>query len=344
MARSPDMTNVLDIGADEFRRLAGKLSIGELAFVSVEGLTIYLFLNDDGPTDETLLSPIFFALSKYYYIGISDLRSDWRESADFSLGAVKDSRLKLMLEYIFDLAISYYGQPVNSSIRDEKTWQFRKILEILQESEIILVDLRPAPVKWLETPIRRLLAKRHLEWSLGDNALSEPMFSFSFTGLPPAAEKIGWLSIRGRTSVALRGLEIYLAQNPSSQAKRINEILPALWADLSAEQFDYRWGERRAVVDELGLEHTILGKIFFCVLNIIGAHYYTAVSRETENDSQQSLKILFFLLQKNGIVLKNIDGVLNLAPVRRIYPIGEMTWGEPLTRDRVVPLIEYESQ
>lgn len=344
MARLADITNILDLRADEFCRLAGKMSIGELAFVSIEGVDIYEFLSDEGPTSETHLSQAFFELSKYYYIGISGLRSDWRESSDFSLEAVTDSRLRLMLEYIFDLAISHYGQPVNSSIRDEKTRQFRKILEILQEREIILADLRPAPVNWLETPIRRLLAKHHLEWSMGENSVREPVFSFSFTGLPPALEKIGQLSIRGRAAVALRGLEIYVTHNPSSQAERVREILPALWADLSSEQFSFSWGEPRTVVDELGLEHTILGKIFFCTLNTIGAHFYTSVSRETENASQQSLKTFIFLMQKNGIVLKSIDGILNLSHILRFYPIGGRNWGKPLTRGRVIPLIEYESK
>jgi len=46
--------------------------------------------------------------------------------------------------------------------------------------------------------------------------------------------------------------------------------------------------------------------------------------------------------KKNGLTLKNIDEALKLNPVRWFYPIGETTWGQPLNRERIVPLIKYE--
>lgn len=335
--------HILELEAEGCRRWFRALSISQLAHVAAEGLRIFQFLYDDGQVEQQHLSQIFWELSCFYYWGLHNDRHRWKVTCGSAFDAIKEPQFKSILELAFDLAASHCGQPISLAVRNEKIDIFKKILAFLKDNEIILVDLRPPRLNLLMAMARRLFGSRHLGWGR-QTSFGEPIFSFSFAGLPTVAYESCRLSVRGRAAVALRGLEIYLAENNSSEADLVSQILPRLWNDLAGnEKFEYAWGEPAAIVDELGIEHTALGKMFFSALNIVGSHYYTVIDENTERESTLSLKMLLFLLQKKGIVLKNIDKALRLAPAPRFGPLGRRLEGRSFTRDKIASSIEYET-
>lgn len=348
MPKEAALINVLELPLGKFKRLISKLTIKDLVLVATEGLKIYDTLNEKdgenlaGASHEAGISLIDFLHSR---------EPACREPDEFSLESIDDLRKKQIIEQMLYLAWAYYGQPVRDDVHDEKIDRFRKILELLHEAEIILTGLRPSRLAWLPTALDRIFSRRHLVW--GQPVWQLPsVFSFSLAGLSPAAEKCGTLSIRGRTAVALLGIEVYCAEKALNEKEQAGKIISDIWSDLAGKLFCNPWEEPGYFVSELNFKDKILKTMICCALDIIDAQYNATFSHATERESQLSVKLILYLLQKNGIFLRDIDKALRLSPAYRLYPYellgkvlaqtSDMIWGRPITRAQIAPLIEFQ--